>query len=79
VQNDPFSRTDVTAFSLHFIGQPFVFLRYGNGQAYLLSEHPGGGEGYVFLISALSLQLENGWAEGVGSLRRSGIRRLGIF
>jgi hypothetical protein len=54
-------------------------LRHDTGKPYLLFEHPGGGEGYVFLISALSLQLENGWAEGVGSLRRSGIRRLGIF
>jgi len=46
---------------------------------YLLSEHPGGGEGYAFLLSAISFQLVNGWREGAGSLRRCGIRRQGIF
>ena len=46
---------------------------------YLLSEHPGGGEGYVFLLSAISFRRVNGREEGVGSLRRNGIRRQGVF
>lgn len=46
---------------------------------YLLSEHPGGGEGYAFCFLTISFQLVNGWAEGAGSLRGCGIGRPGVY
>jgi hypothetical protein len=57
----------------------FICLGMGSKTPYLLCEHPGGGEGYVFSLSAINFQLVNGWAEGVGRLRRNGIRRQSVF
>jgi hypothetical protein len=35
-------------------------LRHDTGKPYLLFEHPGGGEGYVFLFSAFGFEPVNG-------------------